>query len=100
MTKSNKFESQIQSVFDWYMAPIRLVERLFWCIEKTKEQKVPWQWQIDRKVFWYLSRISKSIFVLLYLPIVAIWYVLYVFSWFWPLLFGGVFNALLEKIST
>jgi hypothetical protein len=100
MAKNEKLEKGFQDFIDWYMAPIKLVERPLWLLWKFQEMEAPADWKYEKRLLWHLWRVLKVFyFFLLFIPLFAIWYCVYFFSWFWPVFFGGILEILIKRIT-
>ena len=114
MEKNEKIEKGFQNFIDWYKAPVRLVERPLWLLFKLQEIEAPVHWEFERRPRWfillrrYMWRVFKvSYFFLLFIPLGAIGFCVYLFSWIWPVFLGeflgfllGFLSSLLEKIGS
>jgi len=114
MSKNEKLKTGFQEFIDWYKAPVRLVERPLQLLFKLQELEAPVHWEYERRPRWfirlrrYMWRVFKVLyFFLLFIPLAAIGFGIYVVAWIWPVFFGeflvfllGFLNSLLEKIGS
>lgn len=101
MDNNKKQKKGFQNFIDWYMAPVKFVERANLLLFKLEEMEAPARWEWESRFLWHLWRVFKVLyFVLFFIPLGAIGFVIYLFSWFWPIFLGELLNLFLGIINS